>query len=86
MSTLKMTDFATAKPAAVLAQSWWDIFPVAMGLSHLAFQIALRFGEGGLETFDLRFLSFDVRRFHFDPRLLTIEARLRRAKRGLKIA
>lgn len=32
---------APVKPTFLLAQSWWDIVPVALGCAHLAFQIAL---------------------------------------------
>ncbi len=38
---LNSTTFATKKPAFLLAQSWWDIIPVSMGIAHLAFQIWL---------------------------------------------
>lgn len=38
---INSTRFATQKPAFLLAHSWWDIFPVTMGLAHFAFQITL---------------------------------------------
>lgn len=33
--------FSTGKPRFLFEHSWWDIIPVTMGISHLAFQIWL---------------------------------------------
>ena len=41
MSEINSTTFAAAKPRLLLAQSAWDVFPVAMGVAHFALQILL---------------------------------------------
>ncbi len=41
MNQVNSTQFAPSKPRFLLEHSWWDIFPVTMGLAHFAFQIAL---------------------------------------------
>lgn len=41
MNPINSTIFKPKKPAFLLAHSWWDIFPVSMGLAHFAFQIGL---------------------------------------------